>query len=62
MAWEFYDLLKDPQEMVNEYKNPLYQSTIESLKAELIQVRGDLNETDENYPHIQKIIAANWNQ
>jgi len=62
VAWEFYDLLKDPQEMVNEYKNPKYQSTIESLKAELLQVREDLNETDVKCPHIQKIIAANWNQ
>ena len=39
VAWEFYDLLKDPQEMVNEYKNPKYQSTIESLKAEFLQIR-----------------------
>jgi N-acetylglucosamine-6-sulfatase len=62
VAWEFYDLLKDPQEMVNEYKNPKYQSTIVSLKAELLQVREELKETDEKYPHIQKIIAANWNQ
>ena len=62
VAWEFYDILKDPQEMVNEYKNPKYLRTIESLKAELLQVREALNETDEKYPHIQKIIAANWNQ
>ena len=33
VAWEFYDLLNDPQEMVNEYKNPKYQSTIVSLKV-----------------------------
>ena len=62
MAWEFYDLFKDSQEMVNEYKNLKYQSTIVSLKKELLQVRKELNETDEKYPHIQKIIASNWNQ
>ena len=61
VAWEFYDLTKDPQEMKNEYANPEYQEVIKSLKAELKKQREDLNETDRDYPHLQKIIETHWN-
>ena len=60
-AWEFYDLKKDPQELVNRYKDPEYKEIIESLKEELKQQRLELNETDEKYPEIQKIVEDNWN-
>ena len=61
VAWEFYDLAKDPQEMKNEYANPEYREVIKSLKAELEKQREELNETDRNYPHLQKIIETHWN-
>lgn len=60
-AWEFYDLEKDPNEMNNAYSNPEYGSTIKDLKKQLIKLREDLDETDANYPHIQKVIDAHWN-
>lgn len=60
-AWEFYDLTKDPKEMHNEYKNPHYKKIIADLKKRLIKERKELNETDEKYPHIQKIIDRHWN-
>ena len=59
-AWEFYDLEKDPQEMRNEYANPDYRDVIDGLKAELKQLRIDLDETDEKYPHLLKIIEEHW--
>lgn len=59
-AWEFYDLRQDPKEMNNAYQDPAYQETIADLKAQLLQMREDLNETDERYPHIQKIIDEHW--
>ncbi len=59
-AWEFYDLTKDPKEMNNAYKDPAYQETIAALKQQLIEMREDLNETDANYPHIQEVIDAHW--
>lgn len=59
-AWELYDLRTDPQEMRNEYSNPKYAATIRELKAELKQLREDLQETDISRPHIQKVIDANW--
>ncbi|WP_299534391.1 sulfatase [Ulvibacterium sp.] len=59
-AWEFYDLKKDPKEMNNAYSNPQYAEVIADLKLQLTKIRKDLNETDANYPHIQKIIDAHW--
>ena len=61
VAWEFYDLKNDPNEMNNAYKDPKYQDVIADLKKQLIKLREDLNETDAKYPHIQKVIDAHWN-
>ncbi len=61
-AWEFYDLKTDPKEMTNQYANPKYKSTIAKLKKDLKQKRAELNETDEKYPRIQKIIDENWDK
>jgi arylsulfatase A-like enzyme len=62
VAWEFYDLRKDPKEMRNEYANPEYAETVKELKAQLRQQREALDETDATRPHIQKIVDANWDQ
>lgn len=59
-SWEFYDLKKDPKEMNNSYKDPAYAQVIADLKTQLVQMREDLNETDANYPHIQKVIDEHW--
>ena len=61
-AWEFYDLKKDPEELVNRYDNPEYQDIIREMKLSLKQEREELNETDKDYPEIQKIIEANWDK
>ncbi|MEO0331284.1 MAG: sulfatase, partial [Bacteroidota bacterium] len=60
-AWEFYDLSKDPKEVHNRYGDPAYQEIIAQLKQELIDKREALNETDEDFPHIQKVIDTHWN-
>lgn len=60
VAWEFYDLKKDPAENVNRYADPAYAEVIANLKLELRKKREALNETDENYPRFQKVIAENW--
>ncbi len=59
-AWEFYDLKKDPFEMDNRYNDSNYQEIIRELKVELKEKRDALDEGDENYPHISKIIDENW--
>lgn len=47
--------------MNNAYNDPAYADVIADLKKELIRLREDLNETDEKYPHIQKVIDEHWN-
>ncbi|HKO82802.1 MAG TPA: sulfatase [Chitinophagaceae bacterium] len=37
--WELYDLLKDPSEQKNIIHSPAYQTTVEVLKKELINLR-----------------------
>ncbi|MBT8184564.1 MAG: sulfatase [Eudoraea sp.] len=59
-AWEFYDLKKDPKEMNNTYSDPANKEIITSLKAELLKLREDLNETDADFPHLQKVIDTHW--
>ncbi len=60
-GWELYDLKKDPREMNNVYADPKYASVVRDLKARLKKIREELNETDEKYPHIQKVIDEHWN-
>ena len=60
-AWELYDLKNDPQEMNNVYSSPEYSEIRKKLKRQLRDLRKELDETDENYPHIQKIIDEHWN-
>ncbi|WP_246072540.1 sulfatase family protein [Catenovulum sediminis] len=62
VAWELYDLRKDPQELNNVYGQPEYAAVVKSLKAELKRQRELYNETDANYPHLDKIIQAHWYQ
>lgn len=59
-AWELYDLRKDPDELHNRYNDPAYQEVVAELKKKLKEKRKKLNETDGEYPHIQKIIEENW--
>jgi len=59
-GWEFYDLETDPHEMNNLYNDPDYKGIIEDLKSRLETIRKELNETDEKYPNIQKIIDEHW--
>ncbi|WP_425510990.1 sulfatase family protein [Haloferula helveola] len=59
VAWEFYDLEKDPHEMRNEYGNPEYAPVIRTMKEQLTATRKELDETDEGRPAIQAIIDAN---
>ncbi len=61
-AWELYDLRKDPHEMNNVYGDPAYAKVTADLKRRLLKLRKDLNETDDNYPHIQEIIDENWDK
>ncbi len=59
-AWELYDLKNDPFEMNNLYGSENYEEITIQLKEKLETLRSELNEGDENYPHIQAIIDEHW--
>ena len=52
--WEFYDLQKDPDEKVNQYQNPEYQSEISRLKEELDRLRLQYGDTTDVTPKPQE--------
>ncbi|WP_282136708.1 sulfatase family protein [Seonamhaeicola maritimus] len=60
VAWEFYDLKKDPEEMDNRYNDPIYASTISDLKNRLKTLRNEVKEDDSKYPQIQAVIDEHW--
>ncbi|MGQ1783708.1 MULTISPECIES: sulfatase family protein [unclassified Saccharicrinis] len=61
-AWELYDLRNDPKEMNNVYDNPEYAQVKVMMKKKLKALREEIGDTDENYPHIKKIVDEYWNQ
>ena len=46
--WEFFDLKKDPNELISVYADPSYAKLVAEHKAELTRLQRDLGETD---PH-----------
>lgn len=60
VAWELYDLQQDPSEQNNLYEDLRYNQIIIDLKQELKRQRIQFAETDERYPHLQKIIERHW--
>ena len=61
VAWEFYDLKKDPKEMDNKYGNEAYTDIIKDLKVRLAKLRTKVKENDTEYTAIQKSIDEHWN-
>ena len=61
VAWEFYDLKKDPKEMDNKYGNEAYTDIIKDLKVRLAALRTKVQENDTEYAAIQKSIDEHWN-
>ena len=59
-GWELYDMEEDPFEMNNLYENSEYSDIIVELKERLKKLRDEINETDENFPHIKAIIDKHW--
>lgn len=60
-AWEFYDLETDPTEIRNAYQDPQYTTVITEMKKELVQLRAEVGDTDEEYPIMDDIIQTYWN-
>ena len=50
-----------PSRDAGSLNDPQYKEIIAKLKEEMLSQRKEYNETDVNYPHIQKIIDKHWN-
>lgn len=55
-TWEFYNLKADPHEDKNVYNDPQYAEIISNMKKEMLQLREQVGDTDENTPRMQEII------
>lgn len=55
-AWEFYDLQKDPGEDRNAIDDPQYARIITKMKRELLRLKNEAGDTDDNYPEIRKLL------
>jgi uncharacterized sulfatase len=60
VAWELYDLENDPYETVNMYEKMKGSKEVQELKSLLLEVRNEIGDTDEDFPHIKKIISSSW--
>ena len=60
-GWELYDLRTDPHELHNVYAEPAYADTARVLKAELLRLKEQVGDTDENYPELMKVREKHWN-
>jgi len=58
--WEFYDLKKDPDEMINQYYIPENDSIITALKAELDRLRAELGANEGNFATPDLITPMQW--
>ena len=45
--WEYFDLVRDPEELSNEYANPRYAERVAALKKRLYELKASLGDTDQ---------------
>lgn len=55
-AWEFYDLQKDPHEDHNAYGDKQYQGIINKMKKEMMDLRKQVGDTDDNSERMHQIL------
>ncbi len=56
LGWELYDLKRDPYELNNVYNHPPYAKVRKRLKAELLEKKAELGDTDDKYPEMLEIV------
>ncbi len=54
--WEFHDLQEDPYEDHNFYNNKKYKTIIKEMKIELLKLRQELGDKDENTSRMKEIM------
>lgn len=59
-AWELYDLVNDPTEIVNQYDNPEYAEVVQDLKHRLAQLRDRVGDDGSHYPKTEAVVQEFW--
>jgi len=59
-GWELYDLNKDPKEMNNVYNDPAYAEIVKELKQELLRMKEEIGDTDEQYHELMEVREKYW--
>ena len=55
-TWEFYDLQNDPKELQNLFNDSEYQDQINQLKQQMMQLKEDLGDSDQQYPEMETLL------
>ena len=59
-GWELYDLRNDPAERHNVYADPAYQGVRVQLKKQLLALKDEVGDTDEQYPELMRVRELAW--
>ena len=58
--WELYDLESDPHEMNNIYGEPAFDEITATLKQQLLELKEQSGDTDEQYPELMEVRKQVW--
>ena len=59
-GWELYDLRSDIAEQYNVYDDPAFHGVRERLKIQLLSLKKEIGDTDEEYPELMRIRELAW--
>ena len=59
-GWELYDLVKDPDELVNVYDDPAYNDVRDELKIAFGKMRKDIGDDGSHFPKCEAVVQEFW--
>jgi N-acetylglucosamine-6-sulfatase len=59
-GWELYDLVKDPDELVNVYDDPAYAKVGDELKEAFAKMRKDIGDDGSHFPKCEAVVQEFW--
>lgn len=59
-AWELYDLVKDPSELINVYDQPEYADIQAKLKEQFRELRLTVGDDGSHFPECEKVVQQFW--
>lgn len=59
-GWELYDLVKDPDELVNVYDDPAYNEVRDELKIAFGKMRKDIGDDGSHFPKCEAVVQEFW--